>query len=84
MEKRKKCGGLFGRCRSSREFWRWMGKTVKRGVEEVVGKGREGNGRVGLGREGKGREGMGWEGMGRCRERLARPGGSLISRFLPQ
>ncbi len=61
-----------------------MGKTVKRGVEEVVGKGREGNGRVGLGREGKGREGMGWEGMGRCRERLARPGGSLISRFLPQ
>ncbi len=33
---------------------------------------------------GKGREGKGRDGKGRCRERLARPGGSLISRFLPQ
>ena len=46
MEKRKKCGGLFGRCRSSGDFLRWAGKTVKRGVAVVVGW-------DGMGREGK-------------------------------
>ena len=56
MEKRKKCGGLFGRCRPSGGFWRWAGKTVKRGGGEVVGEGWDGKGREGMGREGVGKD----------------------------
>jgi hypothetical protein len=37
--------GLFCRCRPSRDFLRWAGKTVKRSVDEAVG--REGWGRHG-------------------------------------
>jgi len=58
------------------------------GLLEVGGEDGEegwwGGGGGGMGWEGKGRDGKGWDGKGRCRERLARPGGSLISRFLPQ